>query len=85
MDKERLPPNCAIITQSLNLASYGIVYSEKPIDSYVIAESQESQFLLIASAIHAAPKPLSIFTTATPGAQLFNMPRRAAIPPKLAP
>ena len=33
----------------------------------------------------AAPNPLSIFTTATPEAQLFSMPSRAARPPKLAP
>lgn len=39
----------------------------------------------MASAMHAAPKPLSMLTTATPGAQLFNMPSRAAMPPKLAP
>jgi hypothetical protein len=32
-----------------------------------------------------APKPLSIFTTATPEAQEFNIPNSAAIPPKLAP
>ena len=36
-------------------------------------------------AIEAAPNPLSIFTTETPGAQLFSMPRSAAMPPKLAP
>ena len=36
-------------------------------------------------AIFAAPKPLSMFTTDTPDAQLFSMPRSAAIPPKLAP
>ena len=33
----------------------------------------------------AAPKPLSIFTTETPEAQLFSMPSSAAMPPKLAP
>ena len=40
---------------------------------------------LIAAAAQPAPKPLSILTTATPGAQLFNMPSRAAIPPKPVP
>jgi hypothetical protein len=33
----------------------------------------------------AAPKPLSMFTTVTPAAQLDNMPSRAASPPKDAP
>ena len=32
-----------------------------------------------------APKPLSMLTTETPGAQLVSMPRRAARPPKAAP
>jgi hypothetical protein len=32
-----------------------------------------------------APKPLSIFTTVTFDAQLFNMPSKAATPLKLAP
>jgi hypothetical protein len=36
-------------------------------------------------ATHAAPKPLSIFTTVTFDAQLFSMPSSAATPPKLAP
>lgn len=36
-------------------------------------------------AIAAAPKPLSMLTTETPEAQLFNMPSRAAMPRKLAP
>ena len=36
-------------------------------------------------AIAAAPNPLSMFTTATPFAQLFSMPSSAAMPPKLAP
>ena len=40
---------------------------------------------LIADATQAAPKPLSMFTTATPLAQLFSMPSSAARPPKLAP
>jgi hypothetical protein len=35
--------------------------------------------------MQAAPKPLSIFTTETPFAQLFNIPSSAATPPKLAP
>ena len=33
----------------------------------------------------AAPKPLSIFTTETPLAQLLSIPSSAASPPKLAP
>ena len=40
---------------------------------------------LMRLAMVAAPKPLSMLTTETPEAQLFNMPRSAAIPPKLAP
>ena len=40
---------------------------------------------LIRLAMHAAPKPLSIFTTDTPFAQLFSIPSSAATPPKLAP
>ena len=40
---------------------------------------------LMRLAIEAAPKPLSMFTTDTPDAQLFSMPSRAAMPPKLAP
>jgi hypothetical protein len=40
---------------------------------------------LISDAIEAAPNPLSMFTTETPDAQLFSMPSRAAMPPKLAP
>ena len=32
-----------------------------------------------------APKPLSMLTTETPGAQLVSMPRRAARPPNAAP
>lgn len=40
---------------------------------------------LIWLAAYPAPKPLSIFTTVTPLPQLFNMPSKAAIPPKLAP
>ena len=40
---------------------------------------------LIREAILAAPKPLSMLTTDTPEAQLFSIPRSAAIPPKLAP
>jgi hypothetical protein len=40
---------------------------------------------LIVAAEYAAPKPLSIFTTDTPGEQEFSMPSNAAIPPKLAP
>ena len=35
--------------------------------------------------MEAAPKPLSMFTTETPEAQLFSMPSSAAMPPKLAP
>src|SRR5262249_24554246 len=40
---------------------------------------------LMSDAMAAAPKPLSIFTTDTPVAQLFSIPSRAARPPKLAP
>jgi len=43
------------------------------------------QVRLMAAAIQPAPKPLSILTTATPGAQLFNIPSSAAIPPKPVP
>ena len=32
-----------------------------------------------------APKPLSMFTTVTPAAQLLSIASSAAIPPKLAP
>ncbi len=42
-------------------------------------------FLLITAAAYPAPNPLSMLTTVTPDAQEFSMPRRAAIPPKLAP
>ena len=41
--------------------------------------------MLIKLAWYPAPKPLSIFTTDTPEAQLLSMHRRAARPPKLAP
>lgn len=34
--------------------------------------------------MQASPKSLSMFMTATPLAQLLSMPRRAAMPPKLA-
>src|SRR5262245_22596629 len=40
---------------------------------------------LIRLATFAAPKPLSMFTTDTPDAQLLIMPSSAAMPPKLAP
>ncbi len=40
---------------------------------------------LIKLAILPAPKPLSMFTTDTPEAQLFSIARSAVIPPKLAP
>ena len=40
---------------------------------------------LIHDATHAAPKPLSIFTTVTLDAQELSMPSSAATPPKLAP
>jgi hypothetical protein len=36
-------------------------------------------------ATRAAPNPLSMFTTVTFDAQLFNIPSKAATPPKLAP
>ncbi len=35
--------------------------------------------------MHPAPNPLSMFTTATPFAQLLSIPSSAATPPKLAP
>jgi hypothetical protein len=37
------------------------------------------------AAAMAAPKPLSMFTTVIPEAQLFSIVKRAAIPWKLAP
>lgn len=40
---------------------------------------------LIKVASAAAPKPLSMFTTPTFGAQLFSIPSSAATPPKDAP
>jgi len=40
---------------------------------------------LIWLAAKPAPKPLSMFTTVTPLAQLFSMANNAAMPPKLAP
>jgi len=39
----------------------------------------------MALAMAAAPNPLSMFTTLTPEAQLFNMQSSAANPLKLAP
>jgi hypothetical protein len=42
-------------------------------------------FLLIKLAANPAPNPLSMFTTVTPAAQEFNIPRSAASPLKLAP
>jgi len=39
----------------------------------------------MSEAMQAAPKPLSMLTTETLGEQVFNMPRRAATPPKDAP
>ena len=45
----------------------------------------DAQPCVIAEATQAAPKPLSMFTTDTPFAQLFSMPSSAATPPKLAP
>ncbi len=75
----------AIITQSLNLARLGTINKEKLVVSPIVSEAQGSELRFIASAIHAAPKPLSILTTATPGEQLFSIPRSAAMPPKLAP
>ena len=41
--------------------------------------------LLINAAFNPPPKPLSMFTTETFGAQLFNMVRRAEIPWRFAP
>ena len=43
------------------------------------------QSRLIMLAIYPAPNPLSMFTTATLGEQLFIIPRSAARPRKLAP
>jgi hypothetical protein len=40
---------------------------------------------LMQEATQPAPKPLSMLTTVTFDAQLFNMPSSAATPPKLAP
>src|SRR5690606_41721581 len=40
---------------------------------------------LIRVAAQAAPNPLSMFTTVSPAAQLFSIPRSAASPPKEAP
>ena len=42
-------------------------------------------FLLMAAAMQAAPKPLSILTTASPGEQLLSMPSRALKPPAPVP
>ena len=36
-------------------------------------------------AVYPAPKPLSIFTTVTPAAQLFSIVSSAARPSKVAP
>src|SRR5438132_8491961 len=44
-----------------------------------------AQSRLIMLAIYPAPNPLSMFTTATLGEQLFIIPRSAARPRKLAP
>src|SRR5271157_292403 len=44
-----------------------------------------AQRRLIELARYPAPKPLSMLTTATLGAQLFSIPSRAARPLKLAP
>src|SRR5690606_27993439 len=41
--------------------------------------------LIMEAANAAAPKPLSILTTATPLAQVLSIPSSAATPPKLAP
>lgn len=43
------------------------------------------QSRLMHEATQAAPKPLSMLTTATLEAQELSMPRSAAMPPKLAP
>ena len=47
--------------------------------------SLDVRFRLSMAAIRPAPKPLSMFTTATPDAQEFSIPSSAATPPKLAP
>ncbi len=40
---------------------------------------------LISEAMHAAPKPLSMFTTETFGVHVFSIPSSAATPPSDAP
>ena len=42
-------------------------------------------FLNILQAAIAAPKPESMFTTVTPGADEFNAPSNGATPPKAVP
>jgi hypothetical protein len=42
-------------------------------------------YWLIMCAVYPPPKPLSMFTTVTPGAQEFNIVSSAASPPKEAP
>lgn len=51
----------------------------------VAAQEELIRSRQIFAAAHAAPNPLSMFTTVTPAAQLLSMASRAAIPPKLAP
>ena len=67
---------------------------QKRADKHIAADAAEnvqvqslhrSLRALIWLAAKPAPKPLSIFTTVTPLPQLFNIPSRAASPPKLAP
>src|SRR5215469_12390288 len=44
-----------------------------------------AQIILMIEARYAAPKPLSILTTAVLGEQEFNIPKSAASPPNEAP
>ncbi len=72
---------------------------EKRADEHVAGDSRELRIeqqdalsahvvprrRLIFVACAAAPNPLSMLTTLTPGAHEFSMPRRAAMPPNDAP
>ena len=49
----------------------------------IVCHYAPARFISVAA--YAAPNPLSMFTTVTPDAQLFNIESSAAIPPKLAP
>lgn len=58
------------------------VYSLKS-TAYSLKSTAYSLFIILAR--NPAPKPLSIFTTLVPLAQLVNIPSNAESPPKLAP